>query len=106
MTSIRRPQNKVGRIVLVVIPLQTSLKHLFVFGVASGEKKRVSIAMELLSEPSVLILDEPTSGLDSTLACELLNILKRLTNYGRIVICSIYQPTSQVGRSLTTSCRV
>eukprot|EP00382_Lankesteria_abbotti_P000731 CAMPEP_0113844250 /NCGR_PEP_ID=MMETSP0372-20130328/143_1 /TAXON_ID=340204 /ORGANISM="Lankesteria abbotti" /LENGTH=622 /DNA_ID=CAMNT_0000813253 /DNA_START=125 /DNA_END=1990 /DNA_ORIENTATION=+ /assembly_acc=CAM_ASM_000359 len=65
-------------------------------GISGGQKKRVSIAIELLDEPSLLFLDEPTSGLDSSLAYDILKVLVDLANVGRTVICTVHQPRSQV----------
>lgn len=46
-------------------------------GISGGEKKRVSIGIELVSDPNLLFLDEPTTGLDSSTA---LDIIKELHN--------------------------
>lgn len=65
-------------------------------GISGGEMKRVSIACELVSSPSLVMLDEPTSGLDSTAA---LNVVKSLTDLavvGHTVIASIHQPGSAI----------
>merc|ERR1719242_2535405 len=64
--------------------------------VSGGESKRVSIANELLINPSILFLDEPTSGLDSTSAFSILTTLQELCRQGRTVICAIHQPSSQM----------
>lgn len=47
-------------------------------GISGGERKRVCIGIELVSDPSVIILDEPTSGLDSFTAFLVMNTLKNL----------------------------
>eukprot|EP00386_Alphamonas_edax_P003151 GDKI01009677.1.p1 GENE.GDKI01009677.1~~GDKI01009677.1.p1 ORF type:complete len:723 (-),score=240.73 GDKI01009677.1:1332-3500(-) len=65
-------------------------------GISGGQKKRVSIAIELLDNPSLLFLDEPTSGLDSSLAFDVLKILVDMAKAGRTVICTMHQPRSQV----------
>lgn len=52
-------------------------------GVSGGERKRVAVAVEMLTEPSVLILDEPTSGLDATVALRLVRTLADLAKGGR-----------------------
>lgn len=62
-------------------------------GVSGGERKRVTIAMELVTNPSVLILDEPTSGLDSFTAYSMMSTLKSVANSGRIVMLSFHQPS-------------
>ncbi|XP_043678277.1 protein scarlet-like isoform X1 [Vespula pensylvanica] len=61
---------------------------------SGGEKKRVSLAVQLLTEPSILFCDEPTTGLDSYTAMTVLNTLHDVSKRGKIVICSIHQPTS------------
>lgn len=47
-------------------------------GISGGERKRVSIGIELVSDPTAILLDEPTSGLDSFTAFILLNLLRKL----------------------------
>lgn len=62
-------------------------------GVSGGERKRVSIGMELVSRATLLMLDEPTSGLDSHAANSLIKTLSELASKNRIVILSIHQPS-------------
>ena len=61
-------------------------------GCSGGEKRRVSIGVQLLSNPSVLFLDEPTTGLDATSAFQLVRTLKSLAQKGRTVVTTIHQP--------------
>ena len=63
---------------------------------SGGEKKRTSIAIEMLTDPAILLLDEPTSGLDSTMAAALLSTLKAVAREGRTVVSSLHQPSSIV----------
>jgi len=65
-------------------------------GISGGEMKRVGIACELVSSPSLLMLDEPTSGLDSNAALNVVRSLKKLGTTGRNVIASIHQPGSAI----------
>ncbi|KAJ3671673.1 hypothetical protein LUZ60_007752 [Juncus effusus] len=74
----------------------TIIGNTFIRGVSGGERKRVSIAHELLINPSLLILDEPTSGLDSTSAARLVGILSGLARKNRTVVMSVHQPSSRV----------
>eukprot|EP01135_Chromosphaera_perkinsii_P002143 Nk52_evm77s217 gene=Nk52_evmTU77s217 len=65
-------------------------------GISGGQAKRVNIAMELITNPSIIFLDEPTSGLDSKTSYEVMKVVRKLTNAGRSVICTIHQPSPQV----------
>jgi len=65
-------------------------------GLSGGERKRVAIGVELVSNPTCLFLDEPTSGLDSFSALNVVHILKAISNTGCTIICSIHQPSSEV----------
>ncbi|PHT46332.1 ABC transporter G family member 11 [Capsicum baccatum] len=64
-------------------------------GISGGEKRRVSIALEILMKPRLLFLDEPTSGLDSASAFFVTQTLCCLSRDGRTVIASIHQPSSE-----------
>jgi len=65
-------------------------------GCSGGEKRRTSIGVQLLSNPSVLFLDEPTTGLDATSAFQLIRTLKGLARKGRTIITTIHQPRSEI----------
>ncbi|CAI9774026.1 unnamed protein product [Fraxinus pennsylvanica] len=65
-------------------------------GISGGEKKRLSIALEILMRPKLLFLDEPTTGLDSASAFFVTQTLRALSRGGRTVIASIHQPSSEV----------
>ncbi|PLW38508.1 hypothetical protein PCASD_13765 [Puccinia coronata f. sp. avenae] len=65
--------------------------------ISGGEKRRVSIACELVTNPSILFLDEPTSGLDSFNAYNVVESLSQLAkNYQRTIILTIHQPQSNI----------
>ncbi|KAJ1408943.1 P-loop containing nucleoside triphosphate hydrolase [Sesbania bispinosa] len=65
-------------------------------GISNGEKRRLSIGIELLTQPHIMFMDEPTSGLDSAAAFYVILSLRSIAHDGRIVICSIHQPSSEV----------
>ncbi|KAJ3192709.1 glutamine--fructose-6-phosphate transaminase (isomerizing) [Irineochytrium annulatum] len=66
-------------------------------GISGGEKRRVSIGIELVTSPAVLLLDEPTSGLDSFNALSVIRALTDLAHvHGKTVIFTIHQPRSDV----------
>lgn len=66
-------------------------------GISGGEKRRVGIACELVTSPSILFLDEPTSGLDAFNAFNVVECLVTLAkDYNRTVIFTIHQPRSNI----------
>ncbi|PVH14178.1 uncharacterized protein CXQ87_002303 [Candidozyma duobushaemuli] len=66
-------------------------------GISGGEKRRVSIACELVTSPSILFLDEPTSGLDAYNARNVVDCLVKLAkNYNRTIVFTIHQPRSNI----------
>ncbi|XP_065882069.1 ABC transporter G family member 7 [Euphorbia lathyris] len=65
-------------------------------GISGGEKKRLSLACELIASPSVIFADEPTTGLDAFQAERVMETLRQLAQDGHTVICSIHQPRSSV----------
>lgn len=66
-------------------------------GISGGEKRRVAIACELVTSPSILFLDEPTSGLDSFNAYNVVeSLLNLVQRYNRTVVFTIHQPRSNI----------
>ncbi|KAJ3677329.1 hypothetical protein LUZ60_003053 [Juncus effusus] len=65
-------------------------------GVSGGERRRVSIGVDIIHDPKVLFLDEPTTGLDSTSAFMVVKVLQDIAQRGSIVIMSIHQPSSRI----------
>ena len=61
-----------------------------------SQRKLLTIAVELVSQPSILFLDEPTSGLDSRAAANVMRVVRNIANAGRTVICTIHQPSKEV----------
>ncbi|KAI0188150.1 ABC-2 type transporter-domain-containing protein [Xylaria flabelliformis] len=66
-------------------------------GLNIEQRKRLSIAVELVARPEVLIfLDEPTSGLDSQTAWSICMLLRKLADSGQSILCTIHQPSAQL----------
>ncbi|CAM0872596.1 unnamed protein product [Alopecurus aequalis] len=65
-------------------------------GVSGGERRRVSIGVDIIHDPIVLFLDEPTSGLDSTSAFMVVKVLQRIAQSGSVVVMSIHQPSYRI----------
>lgn len=62
-------------------------------GVSGGERRRVSIGVELVHDPAVVLIDEPTSGLDSLSALHVISLLKSMVvNQGKTIVLTIHQP--------------
>ena len=74
---------------------QTKVGNEWRRGISGGEKRRVSVAIQLLTKPKLLLLDEPTSGLDSFTAHALVVCLQEITQMCTVV-CSIHQPQAKI----------
>ena len=69
-------------------------------GISGGQRKRVNLAMELLTDPRILFLDEPTSGLSSQDAEVVVRLLRALADRGKTILVTIHQPSLEVFRLL------
>ena len=67
-------------------------------GISGGQRKRVNLAMELLTDPLVLFLDEPTSGLSSEDALIVMKVLRKLADSGKTIILTLHQPSLEAYR--------
>jgi ABC-type multidrug transport system ATPase subunit len=66
-------------------------------GISGGQRRRVSICIELLASPALVFLDEPTSGLDSAASFHVMSRIARLARDERVtVVASMHQPSSEV----------
>jgi len=67
-------------------------------GISGGQRKRVNLAQELITEPSLLFLDEPTSGLASEDTINVMRLLRELADDGRTILLTIHQPSLEAYR--------
>jgi ABC-type multidrug transport system ATPase subunit len=74
----------------------TVVGDIFRKGLSGGQKRRLSLAVELVKKPSILIIDEPTSGLDSASAYGVMHNLTLLCKNGHTIVTTIHQPSSEV----------
>lgn len=89
------PEERQQRVERILYKLQlTKSKNLRVSKLSGGQRKRVSVGVELLSNPKLLFADEPTSGLDPALERSLTEALHKLTQDGSIVIVTTHIMTS------------
>jgi ABC-type multidrug transport system ATPase subunit len=65
-------------------------------GISGGQRKRVSIAVEIMHLPTLLFMDEPTTGLDSARALEVISFARAFADRDRVVICTIHQPSPHI----------
>ncbi|KAL8105524.1 hypothetical protein AgCh_029350 [Apium graveolens] len=65
-------------------------------GLSNEQRKRLTIAVELVSNPSIIFMDEPTSGLDARAAAIVMRTVKNVVDTGRTVVCTIHQPSIDI----------
>ena len=70
-------------------------------GISGGQRKRVNLGQELLTEPSILFLDEPTSGLDPKTDMDVMHLLQKIASTGRIVVLTTHNITVENFNILT-----
>ncbi|KAL3695275.1 hypothetical protein R1sor_009351 [Riccia sorocarpa] len=94
-----RRRDRVGQL-LIQLGLQGAADTIIgdeeIRGVSGGERRRVSIGIDIIHDPLLLFLDEPTSGLDSTSAYMIVKTLRKIALSGSIVILSIHQPSYRI----------
>ncbi|KAI3404914.2 hypothetical protein KGF56_002243 [Candida oxycetoniae] len=96
-SAIPKIVNKLIRQTGLIDCADTLVGNEFIKGISGGEKRRLSISIQLLSKPKVLFLDEPTSGLDSSTAEAILELLNELAVVaGTTVILTIHQPSEEL----------
>ena len=67
-----------------------------VSGLSVEQRKRLTIAVELVANPSIVFMDEPTSGLDARAAAIVMRTVRNTVNTGRTVVCTIHQPSIDI----------
>lgn len=65
-------------------------------GLSVEQRKRLTIAVELVANPSIMFLDEPTSGLDARAAAIVMKAVRNTVDTGRTVVCTIHQPSIDI----------
>lgn len=70
-----------------------------VYGLSTEQRKRLTIAVELVANPSIIFMDEPTTGLDARAAAIVMRAVKNVANTGRTIVCTIHQPSIDIFES-------
>ncbi|KAL5184869.1 Pleiotropic drug resistance protein 1 [Glycine soja] len=65
-------------------------------GLSTEQRKRLTIAVELVANPSIIFMDEPTSGLDARAAAIVMKTVRNTANTGRTVVCTMHQPSIDI----------
>ena len=65
-------------------------------GLSTEQRKRLTIAVELVSNPSIIFMDEPTTGLDARAAAIVMRTVRNTVDTGRTVVCTIHQPSIDI----------
>ncbi|KAF7126903.1 hypothetical protein RHSIM_Rhsim11G0102000 [Rhododendron simsii] len=65
-------------------------------GLSTEQRKRLTIAVELVANPSIIFMDEPTTGLDARAAAIVMRAVKNVADTGRTIVCTIHQPSIDI----------
>ncbi|KAA3490138.1 ABC transporter G family member 32-like [Gossypium australe] len=68
-------------------------------GLSTEQRKRLTIAVELVANPSIVFMDEPTTGLDARSAAIVMRTVRNIVNTGRTIVCTIHQPSIDIFES-------
>ncbi|CAM6120550.1 unnamed protein product [Calypogeia fissa] len=68
-------------------------------GLSTEQRKRLTIAVELVANPSIIFMDEPTSGLDARAAAIVMRAVRNIGDTGRTIVCTIHQPSIDIFES-------
>lgn len=68
-------------------------------GLSTEQRKRLTIAVDLVANPSIIFMDEPTSGLDARAAAIVMRAVRNTVDTGRTVVCTIHQPSIDIFES-------
>ncbi|MEW5721973.1 MAG: FHA domain-containing protein, partial [Thermodesulfobacteriota bacterium] len=89
----------------LIIPGKLDVRHVAIGspekkGISGGQRKRVNLAMELMTDPSLLFLDEPTSGLSSEDTIMVMDVLRKLAEAGKTIVLTIHQPSLEAYKKM------
>lgn len=70
-----------------------------VSGLSTEQRKRLTIGVELVANPSIIFMDEPTTGLDARAAAIVMRAVKNVADTGRTIVCTIHQPSIDIFES-------
>ena len=65
-------------------------------GLSTEQRKRLTVAVELVANPSIIFMDEPTTGLDARAAAIVMRTVRNTVDTGRTVVCTIHQPSTGI----------
>lgn len=81
---------------LAMFDANPQIRQTRISDISGGQKRRLNIAIELLTDPSLFFLDEPTSGLSSEDALIVMNLLRSMSEEGRTILLCLHQPSMEI----------